>query len=76
VTEQELLMIEEEIEHIQIGYDTVGYLSTNTADELINYAKKLIQVHKDNNADRKRNLNIGHLYNHENRPGYWDIDDE
>jgi hypothetical protein len=77
VTEQQLMVIEEEIEAIQIGYDLVGYLSTNSADELITYARQLIKAQKQTIEARDQNIGINHLFNHENmKPPYMDLDDE
>jgi hypothetical protein len=76
MTENELFEIEEEIECIQTGYDLVGYLSTNTADELINYARQLIATVKKTIDDKKNTLGINHFYGHENKPPYMDLDDE
>lgn len=35
--------IKEHLDFIQVEYDRQGYISTNTADELIDYAKYLIE---------------------------------
>jgi hypothetical protein len=76
MTEQELMEMEEEIESIQTGYDLVGYVSTNTADELINYARQLIATIKKTIEDKNITLGINHFYGHENKPPYMDLDDE
>jgi hypothetical protein len=76
MTKNELFEIEEEIECIQTGYDLVGYLSTNTTDELINYARQLITTVKQTIEDSNITLNISHFYGHENKPPYADLDDE
>lgn len=39
-----LQVIKENLESIQLEYDTQGYVSTNDADELIKYSNELIQT--------------------------------
>jgi molecular chaperone GrpE (heat shock protein) len=43
LTKKRLKAIKEHLDFIQFQYDREGYISTNTADELIDYAKYLIE---------------------------------
>jgi hypothetical protein len=61
---RKLQEIKDNLKSIQMQYDTQGYVSTNAADEIIEYCEELIQTIENFHPTVSK------------KPSYMDLDDE